>query len=310
VAAMRTPLCRRTVSTCVAVVAAVMLIFDVVLCLVTTSLNILLPVFGANVTLGLLAVAALWHATKHAPKDPSSPKLPRLPPARRVVPVATPAKRAVPPAPHVTHVEVHALPRWLCCVRSFLPPPPAAAAKKATHHAVTEGTTCSPGSCPVSASLDPHQHRLLPGVRTAAVISELIATPAGLCFPVLRISTTGRECTKDDLTQTLAFSNSVLARRAPFFVIFDLRDTAALIVPPLSLIRKAYAWAKEHAVEWDTQVQAIGVLMANDVVRPLLQLATKLMHPPQPITYARDEGAALAFLAEQRAVRSHAKVSY
>jgi hypothetical protein len=43
-------------------------------------------------------------------------------------------------------------------------------------------------------------------------------------------------------------------------------------------------------------------------VRPLLQLVTRVMRPPQPIIYAGTDEEALAFLARLREVRSHVKV--
>jgi len=174
----------------------------------------------------------------------------------------------------------------------------------------------------------PTAAHLLPASHTAAIVSELLTPEAlrplateapphaealalacPLAFPLLRIRTTGAEAADADVTPTLAFIDAALGRGAPFVVLFDLRATTSLRPPPFALLRKVFAWANAAAKPWDAQVKAIGVLMSNAAVRPLLQLVTRVMNPPQPMTYCAEEAEALAFLAQQRPERDHAKVA-
>jgi len=71
-----------------------------------------------------------------------------------------------------------------------------------------------------------------------------------------------------------------------------------------------HLWANANAAKWDTYGQGVAVWMTSEVMRPILQLATRILKPPQPIIYANEEHEAMAFLAQHQTVRSHVKAAY
>ena len=161
------------------------------------------------------------------------------------------------------------------------------------------------------SSIDPSLGgaQLQPPAYTSAVRTELLSPamlPSPIAFPILRVRTTGVVCTQADLTPTLAFMGSALHRGEALATLFDLRDTGAeLRPPPFSLLRQAIGWANSHAKEWDTHVQCIAVLLSlSGAAKPLLNLAIRMLNPPQPIVVCNDEGEALAFLARHQTARS------
>jgi len=307
------PVCRRTAATIVAAIFAVTIIVDLIAIVLSAGLKFFLPMFTFNVVLALAASLVLWQAQKNV-------ALARRSESREAV-CSTAAVVESPSAPLRTAMAAPHGPRWLlCCLPkqhdSTTDVPPMGSA---VEQAPREHDCCRDAP---SAPLPPHH--CLPPAQTTAIVSELLRPEAlscrdvaaaaaaslpALAFPLLRIRTTGKDCNEEDLTPTLAFCDATLRRGEPFLVLFDLRDTGTLRPPPFSLVRKVFSWANSVAVQWDTHVQGIGILMTSSVMRPLLEMATKIMKPPQPMVYAASDSEALAFLAQQRTIRSHAKTA-
>jgi len=290
---------------------------------------VLWPLAASNVLLAAGTVALLWRMSGLGRRRETPPSL-ALPPTPAVQPAAPApdgAPRALVPAPPtIVAEELDATdsPKWLCCLPlpfcfprapAVPPPPPLQLPQQRKPLPYTDTTAASPA-------------HLLPPSHTSAIVCELLdATsiavpcvlprdaasstsappPSALSFPLLRIHTTGGDCNEPDITPSLAFCDATLRRGEPVVVLFDLRATGKLRPPPWSLVRKVFDWAHSVAREWDTHVQGIGILMGG-AVRPLLQLVTRVMRPPQPIIYAGTDEEALAFLARLREVRSHVKV--
>lgn len=270
---MRTPLCLRTVSACIACVTAVTVAFDVLMLAISTSLRILAPVVGLNVLMAVAAAAALWHTRGR----PQLAQAERLPAESAVVQTDARIHRHSPP-PETP---------WWQCLAVCLPMPPPVDEPPAVGRA--------------AADLQLHPaHHLLPRLHTAALDAELRdGASLGLRCALLRIRTTGEPVTEVSLEATLAFCDAALGRGAPFVFLLDCSETGRFVPPSLTCLRMILRWADANAKAWDTLGMAIGIVMTSDVCRPLLQLATRIMKPPQPISYARDEARALAFLVEQ-----------
>jgi len=281
---MRTPLCRRTVSAATGCIAAVLISIDIATLAITTSIRVLAPVLGLNLAMTVAAVVALWHT--HGPARIPRTKQTMVPPSANCDHRADLQNEPPANCDHRAALQNEPSPKpWWQCVATCLskPPPPL--------HATQVGADVSPAT---------PDHHLLPPSLTTALHSELLdASPLGLRFALLRIRTTGEPCTEVSLTPTLAFCDAALRRGQPFFFLLDCSQTGRFVAPPLSCLRMVYDWANRNATVWDALGQAIGIVMTNEVMRPLLSLATRLMKPPQPIAYAHSETRALAFLAEQ-----------
>ena len=66
-------------------------------------------------------------------------------------------------------------------------------------------------------------------------------------------------------------------------------------------------WADANARQWDEHVQGIAIVLANPLVRSFAAMVTKMMQPPQPISWCATEAEALAFLGSIRVARSYVK---
>ena len=149
----------------------------------------------------------------------------------------------------------------------------------------------------------------------SSYIEQLDAKPLGIRFPLLRMRTTGEPCLMDSLMPTLAFWGAALRRAEPLVVLFDCTATGKLVAPTWACLRyvgksvigrrprhslsrvanhfsrvhvldpranrQIHLWANANAAKWDTYGQGVAVWMTSEVMRPILQLATRILKPPQ-----------------------------
>ena len=58
-------------------------------------------------------------------------------------------------------------------------------------------------------------------------------------------------------------------------------------------------WIPLHSAYLDAQLQGITILVSNPIIRAIVNMVLKAFSPPQPVTVAANEGAALEFLSER-----------
>lgn len=99
----------------------------------------------------------------------------------------------------------------------------------------------------------------------------------------------------EDVAAALAFTRTILDRRKPITVFYDLRQVN---LPSLSRkqLRMGVDWARANGHYLDRQLQCISFAIRSTLVRAAAQVVVTLLGPPQPISIGRDDVGALNFL--------------
>jgi len=108
----------------------------------------------------------------------------------------------------------------------------------------------------------------------------------GFELPRLRLDAHKVSMTDEGLQQGLATLEQVLALKAPFTILWDIRTVS---LPTRAQLLKGTAWANAHREELDTYLAGIGVLQSSRVVKAVANLVIRLTRPSQPICITMDE---------------------
>jgi hypothetical protein len=102
----------------------------------------------------------------------------------------------------------------------------------------------------------------------------------------------------DDVRKSLRFVSSALAHRKPFTVLYDMREISS---PTLSRAQlgMGVAWARDHGIALDRQLQCIAFIFDSPLVRATAHLVLNFLQPPQPVHIGKDEASAFRFARER-----------
>jgi hypothetical protein len=115
-----------------------------------------------------------------------------------------------------------------------------------------------------------------------------------LNLPRLRVDGRKHPFTDHILAETLATMETIVERRDPLTVTYDLRT---ICVPNLKQIKLGIAWCGEHKESLDESIQGITVILSSWVVAKMCNFVLTVLKPPQPTKICSDDAEAVSFLA-------------
>lgn len=119
-------------------------------------------------------------------------------------------------------------------------------------------------------------------------------------LPLHRLVIRGRKrsATDADVDKGLATIRSVLDRKQPMTIHYDVRD-AGMVLSRQQLWR-GITWARDrsNAHLMDTQLQCISMTMRQGIIRATIAMVVRVLSPPQPVHIGTDEESAIAFAAQ------------
>ena len=189
--------------------------------------------------------------------------------------------------------------RWLmCCLPQATATPPAPAAPQALD--VTPSGSHTPKVMASSQRL---------GQCTCPFVDVTFDIVEGLAFPVLQLRGLAGGYDRHagaQFGQAIEFIVTQLHDQRPFLVLYDFRTYR---LPPPALTTQGVRAANAHAEAWDTQVQAIAVMLDSSIARGFLSMVVSITKSPQPVAFCATPSEAFTFLSTIRSKRSFASPS-